>query len=443
MSLARPKRRAISTGGKMKVALYCRVSTEEQAIHGLSLDDQITSLRAYAAQEGHVVAGEYVDPGVSARKRYTKRPGLMRLLEDAKKGRFDMVLFVRIDRWVRSVRDYYEIQGVLDDAGVTWKATREDYEIVTASGRLKVNIMLSVAQDEADRTGERVRSIIESKKQKGLRWGASAPLGLRVVNQRLEPDPEYFDLAVEAFQQLIAFRSIAAVRRWMADQGVTRHYNNIRNMLSNKSYVPYIGEETFRLTQHIIQQRAQRNAGRSTNHLFLFSGLLVCGSCGHKLSGSYEKRSGREYYYYKCNTAALGVEPCSSRTRVNEKTIEKYLIENLEPLIDQYNAGIEKRRKKKSLPDPEKINRKLEKLKDLYLNDFIDRATYVADVESLRDQLEKARQEEEKHPIDLSAIHTAMSLYDELSRAGKKEFWSRIIEKIQIINPKTFRVSFL
>ena len=76
-----------------KVSLYTRVSSEEQSRHGISLLDQIEALRCYAKENNYIIAGEYQDPGISARKRYTKRPGLMALLEDAKSKRFVMVLF--------------------------------------------------------------------------------------------------------------------------------------------------------------------------------------------------------------------------------------------------------------------------------------------------------------------------------------------------------------
>lgn len=220
----------------MRVAIYGRVSTEEQARHGLSLGEQMVSLRAYAASQGHVVVGEYMDPGISARKRYTNRPGLLSLLEDAKAKKFDLVLFIKLDRWVRSVRDYYQVQDILDAAGVTWQATQEDYETVTASGRLKVNIMLSVAQDEADRTSERIKFVIDAKRRDGLRWGTKAPIGLRVENGRLQKDDETFDLAVQMFEKFIETRSIIAARDFLVASGVSR--TRFRARKSTPSWPP-------------------------------------------------------------------------------------------------------------------------------------------------------------------------------------------------------------
>ena len=90
----------------MRAALYIRVSTEEQAKHGLSLPEQRNALLKYAEINGMDVAGVYEDAGISARKPYKKRPALLRLLEDCSSGKIDVILFVKLDRWFRNVSGY-------------------------------------------------------------------------------------------------------------------------------------------------------------------------------------------------------------------------------------------------------------------------------------------------------------------------------------------------
>ena len=97
-----------------RVALYIRVSTEEQARHGLSLEEQRKSLEAYAAQHKFAIVGVYEDAGISARKPYKKRPALLRLLDDCKAGKIDVILFIKLDRWFRNVGNYYAVQDILD-----------------------------------------------------------------------------------------------------------------------------------------------------------------------------------------------------------------------------------------------------------------------------------------------------------------------------------------
>lgn len=144
----------------MRVALYVRVSTEEQARHGLSVETQTETLRKWAKDNGHTVVGEYIDAGISGKKPYSKRPELSRFMRDLESGvKVDALCFVKLDRFYRSVKLYYQAMSVLEKYGVAWQAINEDYETVTASGRFKVNIMLSVAENEADRTSERIKAV--------------------------------------------------------------------------------------------------------------------------------------------------------------------------------------------------------------------------------------------------------------------------------------------
>ena len=101
-----------------RVACYVRVSTDEQKKHGLSVDNQISALEAFCKEKGYIVQGIYNDAGISARKSYRKRPALLQLLEDCKKGQIDLIIFTKLDRWFRSVGDYYEVQTQLEKYNV-------------------------------------------------------------------------------------------------------------------------------------------------------------------------------------------------------------------------------------------------------------------------------------------------------------------------------------
>ena len=149
-----------------RVFLYVRVSTEEQAIHGLSIEAQTAALEAWAKANGHRVVGVYTDAGISARKPATKRPALQQLLADAQAGKGELIVFTKLDRWFRNIAEYYKVQEILEKSHIDWRTIQEDYDTSTASGRLKINIMLSVAQDEADRTSERIKAINEMKRKK-------------------------------------------------------------------------------------------------------------------------------------------------------------------------------------------------------------------------------------------------------------------------------------
>ena len=163
-----------------QVFCYVRVSTEEQALHGLSIEAQTEALENWAAAHGHKVLGVYTDAGISARKPASKRPELQRLLADVQSGKGDLVIFTKLDRWFRNIAEYYKVQEILERHHVDWKTIQEDYDTSTASGRLKINIMLSVAQDEADRTSERIKAVFEIKRQKREPLTGDCPTGYRM-----------------------------------------------------------------------------------------------------------------------------------------------------------------------------------------------------------------------------------------------------------------------
>ena len=120
---------------RARVVLYIRVSTDEQARHGYSLGAQREALREFCDTFQCQIVAEYSDDGVSARKEIRRRPGLLRVLEAVKAGGVDYVLFIKLDRWFRSVREYYRVQDVLEAAGTNWKAILEDYDTSTTNGR--------------------------------------------------------------------------------------------------------------------------------------------------------------------------------------------------------------------------------------------------------------------------------------------------------------------
>lgn len=130
--------------------------------------------------EQEEIVGIYRDEGNSARKPALKRPVMLELLDDVKAGKIDRILFIKLDRWFRNVREYHRIQEILEQHHVAWQATMEDYNTATADGRLKVNIMLSVAENEADRTSERIKFIFNSKLQKKEVFFPKVPLEYKI-----------------------------------------------------------------------------------------------------------------------------------------------------------------------------------------------------------------------------------------------------------------------
>lgn len=435
-----------------RAAIYCRVSTEEQARNGLSLGDQRATLEQYAKSNGMTIVDIYEDAGISARKPYKKRPAILRLLEDVKQKKVDIVLFTKLDRWFRNVGNYYAVQEILDANGVSWQATQEDYETVTASGRLKVNIMLSVAQDEADRTSERIKFTFGEKRARGESTNGRAPLGYKIVNGRPEIDPDAADAALDMFRTFVATRSaLAATKKLRSVWGVTRDVKNVRLLLKNHIYIgefldtecpALIPKDVWDQTQAIRASRGPRSPKYGT-HTFLFQGLVRCAECRGSMSAStYCPKKTREYTYYRCQKNDTG--KCSHSHWVREENLEQWLLDNLVAVAEMQNLNIRRREKPRKTIDAAKIRAKMEKLKDLYLSDLIERDMYERDYLALKKELDPEEpQQDTPSAVNVEDIKTALSLYGGLDRAGKKEFWNRTIKRIVANNDGDFFVELI
>ena len=409
-----------------RVALYARVSTEEQVMHGYSIGAQVDALRAYAKQHNYYVVGEYVDEGISARKSYKKRPALLELLQAVQDDRIDLILFIKLDRWFRNVAAYYQVQPILEQHNVAWQAIHEDYETLTASGRMKVNIMLSVAENEADRTSERIRFVQDAKRAKGEPLNTKAPLGYIYDhdNKRIIEDPKTIQAAKEVFQNFIDTRSARAARDMLYEKyGIIRSYVSIRTMLKNKYYIQLIGHDAFQKTQEIIASRSQRNT--RTGSVFLFTSLMYCKECGARIKACRVKGIA----YYSCyKHSEFGNSVCSNTKHPSEKTIESYLLIHVEEAIKDYNVEISKDISKPK--DKTKIQKKMEKLKDLYLDDLISKEVYERDYRALDKDLNAYQPA--KQVIAVDDVSEALKKYKELSMESKKAFWGRILRRVEL-----------
>lgn len=171
-----------------RAALYIRVSSDEQARHGLSLGEQRADLLNYAKEHGYIVMGIYADEGVTARKALSRRKELQRLLSDVEKGLIDIIVIKCLDRWFRNVADFYKVKEKLDAYGVDWECTREQYNTTTPNGILMLNLKLSIAQNESDQTSERIKYIFEGKKARKEVLSGTLPIGFKIENKHAVPD---------------------------------------------------------------------------------------------------------------------------------------------------------------------------------------------------------------------------------------------------------------
>lgn len=433
---------------KKRVALYVRVSTQEQKKHGLSVDSQITALKEYCTKKKYTVVDVYSDAGISARKKYTKRPGLLRLLNDCEQKKIDLIIFTKLDRWFRSVADYYEVQSILEKSKVPWQAIWEDYETITSQGIFKVNIMLSVAQAEADRTSERIRAVMEFKRKNREYLGGPVPLGYMVKDKKLVKNPETEHIVNDMFDYYFStfskYKTADYILQKYPKVAEMNTRGNMQLLISNPIYAgaaygiagycdAYITQEQRRKMQENSNEKVYLSGVKRT---YIFSGLLRCSVCGARMGGTMNHGSKS----YRCFNRKM-----KHYTLVrSEKKLEKYLLENLETILsnkiyvleqakkDTQNYKIEK---KKLLAERDRVNLMFEKgrITEEYYDSRYDEISEKLKELEKKDDVQSEKSEKLKKYFS----GNWKELYKQLDEQGKQAFWKNIIEII-IISRETF-----
>lgn len=428
---------------KKRVALYVRVSTQEQKKHGLSVDSQIAALEGYCAEKKYTVVDVYNDAGISARKKYTKRPGLLRLLNDCEQKKIDLIIFTKLDRWFRSVADYYEVQSILEKNKVPWQAIWEDYETVTSQGVFKVNIMLSVAQAEADRTSERIKAIMEFKRQNREYLGGPLPLGYIANGKKIVKDPETEHIVNDMFDYYFStfskYKTADYISQKYPEIAKRDERGTFYKILSNPAYTgkfygiknycdAYITQEQWKKIQKVSNEKVYENG---IKRIYIFSGLLRCPVCGARMGGSVS-HGRKTYRCYNSKSKHLSFNRA-------EKKLEKYLLENLENILSNkiYELGQAKKRTRDYALEKRKLFAELDRLNLMFEKGRITEEYYDSKYDKISEKLKELEKTDDARLEKSEKLKKYISgnwkeLYNQLDEQGKQTFWKNIIEKILI-----------
>lgn len=454
----------------IRVACYIRVSTQEQKLHGISLDAQRDKLKEYAEKNNLVIVGWYEDEGISGRKLIKNRPALQTMLNDAQDGKFDRIIFIKLDRFFRSVAEYHECMKKIDP--VLWTATEEKYDLTTANGRAFVNMKLTIAELEADQTGERIDLVNEYKVKTGqaLTGHQSQGYAYTVKNidgfKRVVKDPETAHIVEDYINHFLTYHNKRQAHIYIKNKYlIDVSYNSLSRVLTdpklcgtyrgNDNYIdePYVDMPTFIRIQEILKSNLKKTGA---NRTFIFSGLIKCPKCGNIMAGKYaggiitnKKPSGkvyqyeRDYYGYRCNRYYQNTN-CSFKKQINEGKIEKALLNDLEQYVNativeaaaiDNRVDVDNEAINKQIKD---IKTEMSKVKRMYRKGDIDEAEYDSDMAELKEEL----QELESHLApaterDLAIYEDLLKsdwkeLYNALNKENKRAFWRKYIKSIEI-----------
>ena len=443
------------------VAAYIRVSTQEQKLHGLSLDAQRMKLIAYAKQHGLKIVGWYVDEGVSGRKLIRKRPELQRMIQDAEKKLFDRIIFIKLDRFFRSVAEYHECMKRI--APVIWTTTEEEYDLSTANGRMLVNMKLTIAEMEADQTGERIKIVNEYKASTGqpLVGDGSLPFGFTVGKddstgrKNVIHDPDEEHILYDMIEHYMTYHS----RRKTITYAYSKYHisftqKQLQHLFDNPmlhgeyrgnpNYTePYIDLETHKKLMELNKRTIKDNS--KPDRTYIFSGLLKCPYCGRIMGGNihyHQKKGGKRYTYkkYRCN-GYVSNGNCTNRKTPLENSVERILLENIEQYLEDAKAdaarAFESNDQKVYKYSIEDIHGEIDRLNYSWRKGKIRSVEqYEKDYDDLMEKLRLAETERnDVEPKDFSKI-------DEILHTGWKEMYVKLDEEHKRAFWRSFIVSF-
>lgn len=280
---------------KIRAAIYIRVSTLDQAREGYSLEAQERTLRKWCADRKYEVADLYADRGISG-KDIEHRPEMGRLLQDAEKGNFDMVVFWALSRFTRSVSDLYITLEKFQRRNVSMASYTEAFDTSTPMGRAMIGVIGVFAQLERELTSERVFAAMEERAAQGKRT-CHEVLGYDKVGKDTftinEKEAEYVRFC---FSEYLLRKNLSEVAEEARERGykgkrgkfpkassvrtiLTRPiycgYNSFCGNIYRGDYEPIIGTDTYNRVQRILKQRG-KNIGRKAAERDGHQGISNC-----------------------------------------------------------------------------------------------------------------------------------------------------------------------
>ena len=445
------------------VAAYVRVSTQEQKLHGLSLDAQKLKLTEYAEAHNMKIVEWYVDEGVSARKLIRKRPELQRMIQDAEQGKFERIIFIKLDRFFRSVAEYHECMKRISP--VVWTTTEEKYDLSTAQGRMLVNMKLTIAEMEADMAGERVDLVNEYKVSTGQPLSGSMQIAWKIAKdeqtgrKKIIRNPETEEAVRDVLDFYMKHQNKKKTLIFLhTKHGISISYNSLSDLLKNPmlcgfyrdnpSYCEaYMDKDAFDRLQELLSRNVKDNTAE--NRAYLFSGLIKCPGCGRTLIGNIQVKRGRDgvtmyrYKRYRCGQNRRDAT-CDFNKSISENVFEKMMLADIERYMEEAKIRSAEVKDSNSIKLPQN-----ESIEEIY--DRIDRLNYSwqtgkirkveqyeKDYAELLEKLERAEAAQVAVKVkDFGAIEAILhsgweTIYNELDDAYKRAFWRSFIKSIEI-----------
>lgn len=448
-----------------RIAGYVRVSHEEQKKYGYSVQAQIERIKRYAEETKSQLVEIYIDEGFTATKM--KRPDLLRMLDNL--DTFDILVFTRLDRFSRNVLQANTMVKTMEEYNVGIKSIEEeDIDTSTADGKFNFDLRVSLAEREAKKTSERIKSVFEFKIKNGQPVSGNQPYGYTIETKdnkkKIIKDPNLEHIIEDIFKYFSKHHTIRGTMAYINGKyDISKNYNCIHRVITSTEYYglyesnptyypPFITKEEFEKNQDRVKANIKE---RKSSKVYLFTSLIKCPFCGHKMVGKHTKRTNkngtvREYWNYICSNHQRN-KMCPSGKVINEKYILDFLLKNVEELAKKHIAEVieVKPEEKTDLPQ-NRINEILEemdRLKYSFHKKRISVKEYDRDYEALEKELANL-QKETPEESDITILEEFLQsnwkeVYNSLDKENQRALWRNLIKQIKLDKDFKIDVDFL
>ncbi|MDK2792985.1 MAG: site-specific recombinase [Deferribacteres bacterium] len=435
-----------------KTAIYIRVSTDEQARSGYSVEAQKKNLTEYCKRYNFNLIDYYIDSGFSGAK--LKRPELQRLVADVEQGVIDSVIVWRMDRLSRKMKHLLYLLDLFEKNDVNFYSMTENFDAKTPVGKLLINMLGSIAEFERESIIQRINAVKETRKMKKKLPLGNPPLGYKIENNQFIYD-EKAHVIKKIFEMYIYGYKPKKIASVLNQEGYRTKDGNIFTRASvwrivkNHTYAglieingklvkgniePIVDEQTFYQAQKIIESRRIEKKKNPEKHLL--TGLIYCkcGSTMHSNASSNKRR-------YKCSAKVLYFsDSCDSKgvkadfieyqvASLIQDIIKNNKSELLNPFLEKYNEMA--KQQNKISEEISFLNRKKAEL-DQKLNKYFE-AFEEGEIDNtvLKNRLNNLKQQKEqieKKLLDLKLKSNEIDSIDE-----EKEKIKALLEQFEIL----------
>lgn len=399
---------------KKLCGLYLRVSTEDQAREGFSLPEQKERLETFCKFKGYEIVDYYEDAGISA-KTGNYRPEFERLKKDIKSKRINTIIALKLDRITRSIFDWEKLMTFLDENDAYIDCANDEVNTTNANGKMVSRLLMSVSQNEIERTSERTKIGLAGAIKQG-HLPSQAPLGYKHENKKLVIDYSTKDVVVRIFELYYNGNSYQTISNILNEEQVLGKSNwrdsTITTILENEVYKgdfvhgkrtkhptyyknvvePLVSKEMWEDCQ---AQKKKNSRAYQRTLTYLFLQKIRCPKCNNLMGGkATKKKNGNIYYYYYCNDCKLNL-----KENVIEEYFENFINEIVEydSVVNQFFLPMIKQKfdEPKELLEKEldKQNAKLDRIRKAYISGAFDLEEYNIEKKIVDEAISKIQSE--------------------------------------------------